>query len=35
MEPLWKRLLWFVSMWGGSIAALDAVAYVIRFAIHS
>lgn len=34
MEPLWKRLLWFAGMWGGSIAVLGVVAYAIRLAIH-
>jgi hypothetical protein len=26
----WKRLLWFVVIWAGSVAALGAVAWAIR-----
>ena len=29
--PLWRRLLWLVAIWGASVAALGAVAGVIRF----
>jgi hypothetical protein len=28
--PLWKRLLWMVAIWAGSVIALGAVAIVIR-----
>ncbi|MBS7670142.1 DUF2474 domain-containing protein [Croceicoccus gelatinilyticus] len=28
--PLWKRLIWLVVIWAGSVAALGAVAYVLR-----
>jgi hypothetical protein len=29
----WQRLLWFVVIWAGSVAALGAVAWVIRLAL--
>jgi hypothetical protein len=29
----WQRLLWFVVIWAGSVAALGAVAWVIRSAL--
>lgn len=29
----WKQLLWFVLIWGLSVAALAVVAQIIRFAI--
>lgn len=29
-SPLWKRLLWLVAIWGASVGALAAVAYVLR-----
>lgn len=28
--PWWKRLAWLVAIWAGSVAALGAVAWVIR-----
>jgi hypothetical protein len=28
--PLWQRLAWFVGLWAASVAALGAVAYLIR-----
>ena len=28
--PLWKRLAWFAGLWTASVAALGAIAYVIR-----
>lgn len=28
--PLHKRLLWFVLLWVGSVAAVAAVAYTLR-----
>ena len=28
--PLWQRLGWLVLIWAGSVAALGAVAYVLR-----
>jgi hypothetical protein len=27
----WKRLLWFVVIWAGSVAALGVVAWAIRW----
>jgi hypothetical protein len=27
----WQRLLWFVVLWAGSVAALGAVAWAIRW----
>lgn len=29
--PLWRRLLWMAGLWVGSVTALGAVAYAIRF----
>jgi hypothetical protein len=29
----WQRLLWFVVLWAGSVAALGVVAWAIRFAL--
>jgi hypothetical protein len=29
----WQRLLWFVVIWAASVAALGAVAWVIRLAL--
>ena len=28
--PLWRRLAWFVGLWGASVAVLALVAFVIR-----
>ncbi|MFT9332403.1 MAG: DUF2474 family protein [Acetobacter persici] len=33
-RPLWLRLLWFVGLWAGGVAALGAVAGVLRLLIH-
>jgi hypothetical protein len=33
--PLWKRLAWFVAIWAGSVAALGAVAWLLRLVIHA
>jgi hypothetical protein len=30
VEPLWKRLGWMVLIWTASVAALGAVAFVLR-----
>ncbi len=32
--PLWKRLAWFVALWAFGVAAVGAVAYLIRWWIH-
>ncbi len=29
--PWWKRLAWLVTIWAGSVAALGAVAGLIRW----
>ena len=34
-KPLWQRLAWMVAIWLGSVAALGAVAMVIRFWLSS
>ncbi|MEH3147970.1 MAG: DUF2474 domain-containing protein [Methylobacterium frigidaeris] len=28
--PLWRRLLWFCAIYGGSVLALGLVAFVLR-----
>ena len=28
--PWWKRLAWLVAIWAASVAALGAIAFVIR-----
>ena len=32
--PLWQRLGWLAAIWVGSVAALGAVAWVIRAWLH-
>jgi hypothetical protein len=32
--PLWKRLAWLAAIWALSVAALGAVAAVLRFWLH-
>jgi hypothetical protein len=32
--PLYKRLLWMAAIWSASVAALAAVAMVIKFALR-
>ena len=29
--PWWKRLLWFVALWAAGVAAMGAVAYLLRW----
>lgn len=29
-SPLWKRLAWMAAIWAMSVAAIGAVAYVLR-----
>lgn len=29
-RPLWRRLLWFVTIWAGSILALSVVATILK-----
>jgi hypothetical protein len=29
-RPLWKRLAWFVALWAAGVAAVGAVAMLIR-----
>ena len=29
-QPVWKRLLWLVIIWGGSVLALAAVSMLFR-----
>jgi hypothetical protein len=28
--PWWKRLAWFVGLWAGGVAAVAAVAFLLR-----
>ena len=34
MAPALRRLFWFVALWAASVAALGAVAYLLRLVIH-
>ena len=29
-QPVWKRLMWLIIIWGGSVLALAAVGMVFR-----
>lgn len=29
--PLWKRLAWLLAIWAASVAALGAVAWLLRW----
>lgn len=29
-RPLWRRLVWFVTIWAGSILALGVVATILK-----
>ncbi|MEB7916589.1 DUF2474 domain-containing protein [Enterobacter mori] len=29
-QPVWKRLMWLVIIWGGSVLALAAVSMLFR-----
>ncbi len=29
--PLWRRLVWFASLWAGSVLSLGAVAGILKF----
>ncbi|WP_366132924.1 DUF2474 domain-containing protein [uncultured Ferrovibrio sp.] len=33
-RPLWSRLLWFVTLWAGSVAAVGLVGLLIRFVLR-
>lgn len=33
--PLWRRLAWFVAIWGTSVMTLGIVAYMIRLVVYS
>lgn len=32
-KPVWQRLLWFVGLWAGSVAALGVVGYAIKLVL--
>jgi hypothetical protein len=34
-RPWWKRMGWLLLIWGGSIAALGLLAWLIRMLMHS
>jgi len=31
LQPLWKRLAWFVGLWAAGVAAVGAVAFILRW----
>ncbi len=36
MAPLWlRRLGWLVALWAGGVAALGAVAWLLRVLMHA
>lgn len=32
--PLWRRLAWFVGIWAASVAALGAIAWMLRLTLR-
>jgi preprotein translocase subunit Sss1 len=32
-KPVWQRLLWFVALWAGSVAALGVIGYAIKLVL--
>ncbi|WP_205960848.1 DUF2474 domain-containing protein [Mixta theicola] len=34
-QPLWRRLLWMVIIWGGSVLALFVVASLFRLLMNA
>jgi hypothetical protein len=32
-KSIWQRLLWFVALWAGSVAALGVVGYAIKLVL--
>lgn len=33
-RPLWQRLLWFVALWAGGVAAVGVVGLLIRLVLR-
>lgn len=32
-EPRWRRLLWFVALWGAGVLTIGAVGYAIKLVL--
>jgi len=34
-RPLWRRMVWLVAIWSGSVLALAVVAWLLRLAMNA